>query len=300
MAVVSSCGMLAASAPAADRLVGVCPDKANLCEADPATGVVKPITTGVAANEEIGSPSVSTDGTVLAFRRNGRAFSGGPDPASATQVTGVDGISEVSVNPDGQGLSYRTFSFNGIWNVSRLSILLPGGGTVFDESTSHVHEVAWLGREPLDSSRATRETICVFVQGATCSRAVATLPDSGLRLSFPKGSPDGEQLVTAVRGGSPSTSRIVLFDPLSAARVRDLTQGPSDVPSSWSPDGTMVSFNRGGDTWAVPVDGSAVPRLLVRPDGRDLGSGSHGRYDRAADDDHRRSVRFHGRQHPDI
>ena len=25
----------------------------------------------------------------------------------------------------------------------------------------------------------------------------------------------------------------------------------------------MVSFNRGGDTWAVPVDGSTVPRLLV-------------------------------------
>lgn len=132
----------------------------------------------------------------------------------------------------------------------------------FEESSSYVQDTGWQGREALNSSPDRDDTICVYRQGASCVRPVATVPGAST-VSGPVGSPDGSRIVLTAGFGDPAVYRVVLVDPATAAPIRELTSGPADFAESWSPDGTAVAFTRDGSTWVVPADGSAPPRQLV-------------------------------------
>jgi len=165
--------------------------------------------------------------------------------------------------PPAQGYAFRTFGVSSGSYRSRLYVSSPSHFPGFDESSSYVHEVGWLGAEALNTSPSTYETICVYRLTTPCVRPVATL--NGSDLYSPAGSPEATRLAALAYESDASgySYRVVLFDPVTAAPIRDLTQGPRDYSPSFSPDGTTVSFQRNGDTWAVPADGSAAPRLLV-------------------------------------
>ncbi len=259
---MSAAAALCGPAEAADRMVGQCADRENLCAADPATGVVTPITAD-GATAHYSFPYVSTDGTILAFLKNGVPFRGGPDPASATLVFDPEQyVRSMAVSPDGQGVSVRTSGLTFGTFVSRLYVLAPDHAPWFEESSSYVHDTGWLGREALNASPTSDDTVCVYRPGASCARPVATVP--GAQALFgPEGSPDATRLVVSVGTGDPLTYRLVLVDAATAAPIRDLAPGPSDNSPSWSPDGSTVSFTRGADTWTVPADGSAPPRMIV-------------------------------------
>lgn len=251
-----------APAAAADRMVGKCSDGRNLCAADPATGTVTPITSD-GATTSYRFAEVSTDGSVLGFVKNGVPSRGGPDPATAQPIFDPEqDVQSFSLSPDGQGASFRTSGTTGGTFVSRLYVTAPDHAPWFEESSSYVQDTGWLGREALNSSPNRDDSICVYRQGMSCVRTVGTIPGATI-VSGPVGSPDGSRFVVAAGSGEPTTYRLVLVDPATAAPIRDLDTGPDPSAPSWSPDGTTVSFTRGGDTWAVPADGSAPPRMIV-------------------------------------
>jgi serine/threonine-protein kinase len=86
--------------------------------------------------------------------------------------------------------------------------------------------------------------------------------------TFPIWSPDGSRI--AFRSDRAGPLRIYLSQGVSSREVVELTSGPYDVPSSWTPDGKELAFTRGTtsigsgvDIYVVAVDQPKNPRAVV-------------------------------------
>ena len=75
--------------------------------------------------------------------------------------------------------------------------------------------------------------------------------------------PDGKQVAQTVSPRSPGSDRLIVFDTSTCSIPRDL--GPVDFRSttSWSPDGTQIAVQRGGDIWILKTSTGAVVRNLT-------------------------------------
>ena len=86
--------------------------------------------------------------------------------------------------------------------------------------------------------------------------------------TFPIWSPDGSRL--AFRSDRSGPLRIYVTKGLGSRDVIELTPGPIDVPSSWTPDGKELAFTRGSaasggnsDIYVVPIDQPSNSRPVV-------------------------------------
>ena len=86
--------------------------------------------------------------------------------------------------------------------------------------------------------------------------------------TFPIWSPDGSRM--AFRSDRSGPLSIYMTNSTNSRDVVQLTQGPMDVPSSWTPDGKELAFTRGSasiggssDIYVVPVDQPTAARAVV-------------------------------------
>jgi eukaryotic-like serine/threonine-protein kinase len=86
--------------------------------------------------------------------------------------------------------------------------------------------------------------------------------------AFPIWAPDGSRF--AFRSDRTGPQQIYLSDVNNLRNVEQLTEGPFDVPSAWTPDGKELLFTRGAtslggntDIYAVSIDAPDKPRPIV-------------------------------------
>lgn len=118
----------------------------------------------------------------------------------------------------------------------------------------------------------------IWLHSAATGREQA-LTSLGGRINTMAWSPDGRRIAFAAdRYGSPD----IYVVEVAAGAVTRLTSHPGhEVFPTWTPDGRTILFDRLDDRWvdhdvlAVPVDGAAPPRLVVRdPDFFDYRGGT--------------------------
>ncbi len=268
LAALGPLAAVAALAPAAlgSELVGLC--DGDLCAVTEA-GAVAPLTSDAAAAGAYSWPSLSRDGSVLAYIRGGtpyRAGRRGADPAPVLQTTDAEAI---SVSPDGRSFLIRTFAISDDFDFSWTLALAGELGPRSWSSAWEFAEPGWSGGRPLVtgpgaddlSSVVCRPPVAPSGPAPGCGPPVAQAPDAAL--SHPAGTADGRVVVAAATAAASDERRIVAFDATTGAPLRTLSAGPFDSSPSLSPDGTEVAFTRGDDTWVVPLAGGPE-RLLAR------------------------------------
>jgi dipeptidyl aminopeptidase/acylaminoacyl peptidase len=211
-----------------------------------------------------------------------------PPPLSADQVLSVSSVvggrDAPNWHPDGGRISFLG-SFGGplgLWEVSATGgkprqliedVSLAGVGStasqnpLWSPSGEYVAYVSSKGGAPE-----------IWLWSARQSRDVA-LTSLGGRINSMNWSPDGRRIAFAAdRYGSEDIYVVAV----PSGEVTRLTSHPDyEVFPSWTPDGRHVVFDRLDDRWldhdvlAVPADGSAPPRLVVRdPDFFDYRGGT--------------------------
>lgn len=280
MRVATALGVVAAAAlvgpaSASAELIGSCGD--DLCAVSE-TGKVSRLTTD-GASRNYSSPSVSRDGSVLGFVADSDFFRGGRRGARPSLLFAAEAgdAREFDLSPDGKSFILRTAgtSFSG-GSLKFESDLRVGGavGSRLYSSSSEVSVGGFLNSmTPVFTTvppgrQSNNQAVCRLALVASnepppCAQPVAS--DEATNLDSPVGSPNGRLVAVAsqVQNASfeVSSSRISLFDASTAKRVRELTVGPDDASPSFSPDGRLVAFTRGGDTWVVPTAGGGARKL---------------------------------------
>ena len=123
------------------------------------------------------------------------------------------------------------------------------------KSVEEGQSICLLRSTPTTTARATsRSTRSVTSGGPPARRTAATSPPPRLLA----------QGRTSRRRSSTGTSRSI--HPGTAQLVRNLTHGQHDSYPTWSPDSSLIAFNRGHSIYVIHADGSDAgrPRLLVR------------------------------------
>lgn len=288
-------GLFAATASdaAASTIVYVCGD--DLCRADDSGAGRKRLTSdGATGAGAYSRPSVSLDGTELAYKRGdpGRVFTATLTPTGLTDVTRIepspDGPADatqydVAIAPGGErvawvehridvtfgGVSYRPYTAN----VDGSDHQRPS------DSTSRPF-VGWFGDDALvrngiapsfpqqDAERVDQGLCATPDSCRTDSARQIAFDPAGRGLRKPAVSPDRRLVVATASREDTSTAvdvpgALVLFDAATASPIRELTPGPNDSYASFSPDGATVAFTRDGAVWTVPAAGGPATRLVA-------------------------------------
>jgi dipeptidyl aminopeptidase/acylaminoacyl peptidase len=265
----------AAPPASADSLLYRC--GANICRVAPdGTGRLRLTTDGRAEGPAYSWLSASRDGSRIAVSkatyayvldRSGRPL-GGPLPRGGAALV-------AQIAPDGS----RVATLELLGELTPPPFPAPPGtpptlgfhpylfvaatdGSGRDVVARDVVDTAWLGGRLLRSDGSSQPPfgrgLCLLASntGFACERDVARDPASDL--SAPAVSPDG-RLVAVARSPAEQnrgTGPIALYDVATGRQVRALTGGADDGLPTFSPDGRRLAFNRGGDIYAIAVDGA--------------------------------------------
>lgn len=207
-------------------------------------------------------PSLSRDGTRMAWIRNGDLYLG-----SATAQPSVGPIVRSAafdaIRPDGAQVGVLETSYFGVTGTY-VKVFDATGAPVISGPQPARYSLGWAPDNSLllPWSDAPTVGICVAVDsGGSWSCATRVAGDPAGDLNFPAVSPDGRLL--AVDDGG----RIAVFDYAARTLLRYLTGGPSDTTPAWSSDSASIAFQRGtsastSEVRVVNVDGSGE-RLLA-------------------------------------
>src|ERR671925_1213495 len=208
-------------------------------------------------------PSLSPDGTLIAWESDGEIWVMSSNGTNKQQLTsaGINGAPTFS--PDGTKIAFesnRTEDVE-IWVMNADGTLQ----TNLTNSPGTDVNPAWSPNGTtlaFDSDRAGNRD--VFTMTADGSTQTNLTPDSEVLDSDPDWSPDGSKLLF-VSGRGPTTS--VWTMDAGGANPDNLTDAPIyDADPAWSPDGSHIAFTRdaGGQTfnlWTARADGTAKLRL---------------------------------------
>jgi PQQ-dependent catabolism-associated CXXCW motif protein len=254
---------------------------------------------GVAKGPLYTSPSLSADGTKLAFSFGNLAYIADGNAANRTQGSNAR-VVFASLRPDGARLATvellleqagltcdPTVSNPG--TLCRVGFYTYGVRTfqrgfvpylfTYNASGGDKHTelrvpatFGWFGNRIMIDSKYNIETkhagVCLLVvNDFNCERTLAEDPKH--TLVSPAMSPDGSLLaVTSCAGDAPlGTCSIALYAEPSGSYLRDISTGPNDAAPVWSPDGRTVAFGRDQSIWVVDRDGSAGSERMLIPHG---------------------------------
>ena len=201
-------------------------------------------------------PTLSPDGTRLAFVRDKRLFVATPEAKDARAVALAGPVeSSVSWSPDGRRLAVA--AAGGLWTVAPggrpqpVPVPLPPASPSWSPDSARIAVTATDAGTNAD----------VYTVDLATGEVVRLTEDPAVD-SEPSWSPDGTQLAfTAGRDGNPELY-VMTADGVTETRV---TADPrSDTAADWSPDGSRLAAVRDRHVLLLGLDGSLV---------RDLGGG---------------------------
>jgi hypothetical protein len=268
VAALAGCGLSAIlPAPAAaSEIAYVC--SSNLCRVDPTTGVVRQLTRDgtSSVDQEYTSPSISRDGTQLAFTHGGNVYMADSSAGGARDIVHGHNVRTVALRPDGGRILAITHSF--VTGGNYLNAYAADGSA---EQFEHGNPASfgWAGSRVLTDGQPGTLSVCLWIEDAkTCERNVAYDPSRDINGAV-ETSPDGSLVaaVTSPPGASSGSSSIGLFNAATGALARDLVGGTSLNRPTFSPDGAQIAFQNGSGIDVVNLDGSGQ-RTLV-PSGAD-------------------------------
>ena len=246
----------------------------NLCAVNPdGTGATQ-LTSDGSGQAGYSSPSLSRDGSKLAFAYGGKAFIG--SPAAPTHATGgfSNYVQGVWLRPDGgQVLTYELlppfinhfclYSTVGVgescpWSAEGL----PNWGA----DDSHIV----FPRRPGVAPNNMQIYSCPSV--GTCTIA-ASNPNHDLY--YPAVSPDGSTVAVTVEagplGGKQYKGSIAIYTLAVGSLLRYLTAetDTEDALPAWSPDGNQIAFVRGSAIYVAAAAGTPGSERLLVANGSD-------------------------------
>jgi hypothetical protein len=266
------------SASAATKIIYVCGN--NLCRVNPDTGAKSTLTTDGTDSSPYRSPSLSRDGTKLAFLHGAAGPNDRVDgifvsdanaanrvgPFKNTGSTSGPTASQVAMKPDGSEVAYvhvynpdayqmrydlERFAANGSNQqfIASKTFYVSYGPEGYLTNSMVISPIAVCLLDPPSSPGAN---------DAGCRRNVAS--DSARDLYAPAASPDGAR-VAAKSVCSGCDDKIELFSYATGAPTGFLTAGPNDDHPAFSPDGSQLAFSRGptgtSDIYVISTGGPA-------------------------------------------
>ena len=221
-------------------------------------------------------------GRIVGIGRRTRIEAFRDGPRDATQF-------DVAISPGAKRVAWVEIRANvvfGGFDFRRYSARVDGSDARQEASNGGRPFVGWAsdsaiireGVGPGFDGDAPDEGLCVpalqSAQNGTCisgSRQLA-FDTAGRHLRHPAPAPNGRLIAATaytyagddIDDAIESPGAIALFDPRSAAAVRDLTAGPNDLYPCFAPNGRAVAFERRGAIWTVPARGGRAKRVLRR------------------------------------
>lgn len=256
----------------------------NLCEVNPdGTGQRALTTDGGGAAGSYSTPSLSRDGTLLAFDEGNTAYAM-TMPGGTRTTLNSGSVLATFMRPDGGQIAFIKDESG---SVAYLHTVNPDGSLfATPEESGYALTAGWLGGTLLrdgnsnvahacspPGTNCAAHSICPannLTCGAPASHNENVADDPIRDLYDPAGSPDGSKVaVMAVpypegaAHASPTGGAIALYNASTGAHLADLTSGNEDAGPAWSPDGSAIAFTRGSSAiYTVPVGGGA-PSLLI-------------------------------------
>ncbi len=285
VAMLLAVGAIATGSASASYIVYVC--GANLCEVNPdGTGQRALTADGGGGAGSYSTPSLSRDGTLLAFDEGNTAYAM-TMPGGTRTTLNSGSVLATFMRPDGGQIAFIKDETEGFESVPFLHTVNPDGSLFSTPNESRFALTAgWLGSTLLRDGNSNTEHPCSPPGGKCAARSICpaenhtcgspahdeNLADDPLRdLYDPAGSPDGSKVaVMAVPypEGSPHASPtggvIALYNASTAEHLSDLTSGNEDTGPAWSPDGSAIAFTRASSAiYTVPAGGGAAQLLLT-------------------------------------
>ena len=277
-------GALAAGSASASYLVYVC--GANLCEVNPdGTGQRAMTTDGGGAGGSYSTPSLSRDGSLLAFDRGNTAYAMTLPGGTPTTLNSGSVLATV-MRPDGGQIAFIRDVTEELQAVPFLyTVNADASNFSAPEEARFALTAGWLGGTLLRDGNSNAAHACSPPAGNCAARSICpannhtcgspahdenVAEDQFRDLYEPAGSPDGSRVaVMAVpypegsAHASPTGGVIALYSASTAQHLSDLTSGGGDAGPAWSPDGSAIAFTRGSSSiYTVPAGGGA-PQLLL-------------------------------------
>jgi Tol biopolymer transport system component len=282
-------GAIAAGSASASYIVYVC--GANLCEVNPdGTGQRALSTDGGGAAGSYSTPSLSRDGTLLAFDEGNTAYAM-TMPGGTRTTLNAGSVLATFMRPDAGQIAFIKDETEGSGSVPNLHTVNPDGSLFATPREDRFALTAgWLGitllrdghsniahecpPPALGGSNCAAHSIC-RAEDHTCGLPAGkneNVADDPIRdLYDPAGSPDGSKVaVMAVpypvgsEHASATAGAIALYNASTGQHLTDLTSGNEDSGPAWSPDGSAIAFTRGAAAiYTVPAGGGAASLLLA-------------------------------------